>query len=671
MRSPLLYFILFFSLIQCKDPNQKKSATDYNSYLNKLNSTTNSTEQELYLDSITSLFRNESNTLEHRTNLVETAATAYNLGHAQQYFELSKRLYQKSKNAHDSIHTAQALYFIGDYFEERSQSDSAYYYYSKSNYLYRVLNDTLKQVKTSLYKAGILFDEGIYNESEAEILKTLNLLNNRSDFLYLYQSYNLLSITLSQNAQHKEALLYQYKALQTLNQLKQNEVDSKDILYSQVNCYNNMGNTYDKLLEFDQAQALYLKGLATTNIKSEKPALYAMLLNNLGNNYMLQNRHKEAFPFLIESLEIREELQLKPGIITSKIRLGDYFIHFNDTTAALKYWKEAYTLAKETKSNDEVMRSLKLLSSYDQQKSQFYSDLHFKAHDSIRNLEVKTRNKFARIEYETNEVEQKNEILVRRVSLLVIALGVLAILSFAIFFIFRLQAKNKKLRHLQDQQNSKEIIYKLLLQQDELGQQVLLQERNRIAKELHDGIINTLFSITLHLNQIFKSNDQQKDQLVGDLESASEQIRRISHDLKDQSFAQSNFAILIQTLIEKQSTTNTLFESLIAKNMDWSKFTYDQKINIYRLLQEAIQNVLKHAQATKCFIVLLENATSYVIKIQDNGIGFNTAKVKNGIGLRNFDERVQELGGSWTIESKFGKGTSLKIVIEKAVDPLD
>ncbi|MBW3518452.1 tetratricopeptide repeat-containing sensor histidine kinase [Flavobacterium sp. NKUCC04_CG] len=662
MKSPLIYILLLFSLFSCNDYNPEKATTTYQLYLNKLNAPNTSVPDQLnYLDSISQLFKNATNTSQHRERLIETASLAYNLGHKTSYFKLSKKLYEKSKISKDSAHTAQALYFIGDYYDEISQPDSAYYYYSKSTNLYHLLNDTLKQAKTSLYKAGILFDEGLYNESEAEILKTLHLLQNTTDIRYLYQSYNLLAITLSQNAQHKEALLYQYKALETLNQLKQTDMDPEDLHYSLVNCYNNMGNTYDKLSEFKQAENLYQKGLTTPNLKTEKPALYAMLLNNLGNNYMLQNQHKKAFPLLIAALSIRDSLQLKPGIITSKIRLGDYYIHIKDTATSLKYWKEAYSLAKETQSHDEILRSLKLLSNYDAEKSQFYSDLHFKTNDSIRVKEIQTRNKFARIEYETNEMEQKNEILVRRVSLLMMALGVFLILSLAVFFIIRLKAKNRQLRYIQDQQNSKEVIYRLLLQQDELGQQLLLQERNRIAKELHDGIINTLFSIKLHLN----SNSQQKEQLVADLESASEQIRQISHNLKDNTFAQSNFSQVIENLIDKQSTTTTAFESLIAKNLDWSPFSYDQKINIYRLLQEAIQNVLKHAEATQCFIVVLENATSIIIKIQDNGVGFNTSKSNKGIGLRNFDERVKELGGSWNIESKKGTGTTLKVVIEK------
>ncbi|WP_430614407.1 tetratricopeptide repeat-containing sensor histidine kinase [Flavobacterium sp. JP2137] len=663
MKFPLYCILIAFLCIQCQDHDRKKALTQYQLYLNKLNdSTTPLPEREHYLDSITELFDHENNTAEHRSHLKETAAAAYNQGYEQRYFELSKTLYKQSVNKQDSSLTAQALYFIGDYYEERNQSDSAFYYYSKSHNLYRSLNDTLKQVKTSLYKAGILFDEGIYNESEAEILKTLKLLNNNTEQRYLYECYNLLSIVLSQNSQHKEALLYQYKALQTLDELKKTDFSPKVLRNSQVYCYNNMGNTYDKLLDFEQAESLYTKGLSFPNLKREQPMLYAMLLNNLGNNYMQRQRHTEAYPLLIESLEIRDSLDLKPGIITSKIRLGDYHIHLRDTTAALQYWKDAYTLAKETRSNDDIVRSLKLLSNYDRSKAQYYSDLCFKAHDSLKKIEMQTKNKFARIQYETDEVEQKNELLVRRVSMMGLAVGGLTLLILGLIVIYRLEANNKRLRYLQEQQNSKEVIYKLLLQQDELGQQVLLKERNRIAKELHDGIINTLFSIQLHVG---KSDDAQKNRLIADLERASEQIRQVSHDLKDQSFVQSNFSVLIEALIDKQPQETTAFESLIPKNLDWSAFSYEQKINIYRLLQEALQNVLKHAQATKCFVVLSENATDLIVKVQDNGIGFNSDKVHKGIGLRNLEERMEELGGSWTIDSKIGVGSTVKFVIPK------
>ncbi len=666
MKSPYIYFLILFLFIHCKDYNQEKQSTVYQQYIAKLNTPTIlSIDQEKTLDSLSQLLTAEKNTLNHRKRLIETAGIAYNLGFNEKYYSLCQQLHRQSISENDSTHIAQALYFIGDYYEQRSQLDSAFYYHSKSNKLYQKLNDTLKQVKTSIYKASILFDEGIYNECEAEVLKTLKLLSSGSETRSLYECYNLLSITLSQNAQYKDALFYQQKALQELEKLQKTDTDPQQLRYSLSNIYNNTGNIYDKLLEFDQAKELYLKGLSIADLKNEKPALYAMLLNNLGNNYMLRNQHKVAFPLLTESLKIRDSINIKPGIITSKIRLGDYYIHYRDTTTALKYWKEAYLLAKESHSNDDIVRTLKLLSSYDPVKNQYYSDLYFKTQDSLKNIEILARNKFARIEFETNEVEQKNEVLIRRISLLGLALGTLAILLLALFFIFRLQAKNKRLRYLQEQQNSKEVIYKLLLQQDEIGQQVLIKERNRIAKELHDGIINTLFSIKLHIGQNKTTEDSQKEKLVADIEQASEQIRQISHDLKDNTFAQSNFSLVIQDLIDKQSTDTTVFESLIAKNLDWSGFTYDQKINIYRLLQEGIQNILKHAQATRGFIIILENSDSYVIKIQDNGVGFNTAKINKGIGLRNFEERVNELNGSWSIESKIGAGTTIKIVIAK------
>ncbi|MCP1996295.1 tetratricopeptide repeat-containing sensor histidine kinase [Flavobacterium sp. HSC-61S13] len=666
MKSPYIYFLIFFLFIHCKEYNQEKQSTIYQQYISKLNrSTTLPSDQEKVLDSLSQLLSTEKNTLDHRKRLIETAGLAYNLGFSEKYYSLCRQLHQQSVRENDSTHIAQALYFIGDYHEQRSQLDSAFYYHSRSNKLYQKLNDTLKQVKTSIYKASILFDEGIYNECEAEVLKTLKLLNSNSDTRSLYECYNLLSITLSQNAQYKDALFYQQKALRELENLRKTDIDPQQLRYSLSNSYNNTGNIYDKLSEHDQARKLYLKGLSMSELKKEKPALYAMLLNNLGNNYMLRNQHKKAFPLLTESLKIRDSIDLKSGIITSKIRLGDYYIHYRDTTAALKYWKEAFVMAKENKSSDDIVRTLKLLSSYDTDKNQYYSDLFFKTQDSLKNIEILTRNKFARIEFETNEVVQKNEVLIRRISLLGLALGALSVLLLAVFFIFRLQTKNKRLRYLQEQQNSKEVIYKLLLQQDEIGQQVLIKERNRIAKELHDGIINTLFSIKLHIGQNKTTEDSQKEKLVADIEHASEQIRQISHDLKDNTFAQSNFSLVIQDLIDKQSTETTFFESLIAKNLDWSGFSYDQKINIYRLLQEGIQNILKHAQATRCFIIILENADSYVIKIQDNGIGFNTAKINKGIGLRNFEERVKELNGTWSIESKIGTGTTIKIVILK------
>jgi signal transduction histidine kinase len=86
---------------------------------------------------------------------------------------------------------------------------------------------------------------------------------------------------------------------------------------------------------------------------------------------------------------------------------------------------------------------------------------------------------------------------------------------------------------------------------------------------------------------------------------------------------------------------------------------------MYRIVQEAIQNINKYSKAEKCFVILLKTSDKITIRIWDNGIGFNAEKVKYGIGLKNIKERTKALNGELKITSKIEKGTTIEIIFEK------
>lgn len=101
----------------------------------------------------------------------------------------------------------------------------------------------------------------------------------------------------------------------------------------------------------------------------------------------------------------------------------------------------------------------------------------------------------------------------------------------------------------------------------------------------------------------------------------------------------------------------------IDKYIEWSKITEKQKVHIYRIIQEALNNINKYAQAPKCFILILKKNNRIIIRIHDNGVGFDLQKNKKGLGFKIFEERVNELGGALKIKSEQGKGTTIEVVL--------
>lgn len=182
--------------------------------------------------------------------------------------------------------------------------------------------------------------------------------------------------------------------------------------------------------------------------------------------------------------------------------------------------------------------------------------------------------------------------------------------------------------------------------------------------ELHDGIVNSIFTTRFNLMQLESGAADKKQKLVEELKKAENEIRKVSHDLKQNLlFEDKTVPEILANLIEaQQNDFNTKFDLSVDKYIDWSAISSDAKIHVYRIIQEALQNSNKYSKAARCCVFLLKTGDKTTIRIWDNGIGFNPEKVKQGIGLKNIKERAKALNGELKISSNPDKGTTIEIV---------
>lgn len=367
---------------------------------------------------------------------------------------------------------------------------------------------------------------------------------------------------------------------------------------------------------------------------------------------------------LFESLRIRDSLHNVIGIVSSKINIGEYYLYKKDSIKALAYIKEGFILSQKIKSSPHTIQSLKLLMENDFKNKTYYTNQYIKINDSLHEVERITRNKFARIAYETDEIEDKNQLLVKRNTYILIIAVVLIVFLATFFLIYRLKSRNKELLFIKDQQEANEKIYQLMLKQQSETEKGREEERNRIAMELHDGIVNSIFTTRFNLIQLDSNAVDKKQQMVEELEKTENEIRRVSHDLKQNLlFEDKSLPEIITNLVESQQNQyNTKFDVSVDKYIDWSSVSSDGKIHIYRIIQEAIQNINKYSKAERCYIILLKTDDKTTIRIWDNGIGFNPEKVKQGIGLKNIKERTKTLNGVLKIISSIGNGTTIEVI---------
>ncbi len=199
------------------------------------------------------------------------------------------------------------------------------------------------------------------------------------------------------------------------------------------------------------------------------------------------------------------------------------------------------------------------------------------------------------------------------------------------------RAKNKELLFDKNQQKANEEIYRLMLRQQVRLEEGKINERNRIAEDLHDGVLGRIFGTRMGLG--FLSIEGEENTLkkhkgfIEELQKIEKEIRDISHELKTEYFtAGFNFIILVEDLLKSQSKIGQFEYTLFSdENITWNSINENVKINCYRILQEAIYNVNKHAKASQLEVHFKFVDHVMQVLIQDNGSGFNTRKKEKGL----------------------------------------
>jgi signal transduction histidine kinase len=621
-------------------------------------------DKEKKLDQIYKEILNQENDSVNRNLFLKVADKYYDLNNYDKYKKITEKVLEMAFMEKDTNHIAKSLYYLGDYYDQNSKLDSAFSYYSQSEKLYKRLKDSLNIGKLTLHKAGILFDAGNFNESEIEAVTALRIFPKANSTRLIYECYIVIGISLYELNNYKKSLVYFDLAFKLLDQLENENFPKSEIVNSRISCYNNIGMVYGKMKNYQEAMSFYNKALQIKNIKQNYPKSYAMLLNNFGYSKMKSGTFNGVNKILFESLRIKDSLGIELGVVSSKINIGEYYLLKNDTTKGFAYLKEGYGASKKLKSSSLTIESLKLLMENDSKNKSFYTNQYVKISDSVQQVERATRNKFARIAYETDQVEEKNLTLSKTNSKIIIGSGFIIFILGGFLLIYRLKSRNKELLFIKEQQEANEKIYHLMLHQQSETEQARNEERNRIAMELHDGIVNSIFTTRFNLMQLESGAADKKQLLIEELEKAENEIRKVSHDLqKNLLFEDQTLPEILANLIEYQKNEfNTKFDLSIDKYIDWSSVSSNAKINVYRIIQEALQNSNKYSEAKRCCVFILKTTDKITVRIWDNGIGFNPKKAKLGIGLKNIKVRTIALNGILKITSNAEKGTTIEVV---------
>jgi two-component system NarL family sensor kinase len=558
--------------------------------------------------------------------------------------------------------------------------------------------------------SGVYLDQGEIGKAKEHLLAAMDFYKNQPeeqlDYYILRSSY--ARIFLNEGNYLEAAKIY----LEVLAYYEQEGDDrQKGRAHAQV------GLAYDYANMFEQAQHYYEKSIHYRE-RSQDTLGLINTYNNLGILHKNQDKTVEAIQFYQKALQIAEAFGLEQHQINPRINLGVAHRILGKYADATKHYHHALVIAKklqmENKIND-IYNNLSHLyiAQKDYQKAYEYSQLGIAYVEKTQNLEdlVKYNYNLAlalhglgrykeaseimfkqrayadslynmanarnmaelNTQYETEKKEQQIELLSQQTQLqqlklkqrewaLAISILLLSLILLATYLIVR----HRKLKTAFQLKES------LRLQQEKATRDILEaeeRERRRIAADLHDGVGQWLSVSLLHLKQLEKEINVKVPELKDDMQIALQSVkdsydemRTISHQMMPHTLLKVGLVSAIKEFVhqlDKHQITVNLHVSELKNPLDEQTETI-----LYRVIQESINNVIKHAQATRLSIQLMQDLEGISATIEDNGKGFDKKILpQKGIGLQNMMDRVKVLQGFLEIDSSLGKGTQITVFL--------
>ncbi len=545
--------------------------------------------------------------------------------------------------------------------------DSAFYHYQKAYKSFQQL--PLDSTSLSL-RGRILYNMGSrqdffkdYLGAEKSVTEALKIFIDLEDNLRIYNCHNYLGMITGNMENYDKSLEYYKKAGENIKKLSKE--DGQILLYQNK---NNIAHTLLGLKKYDESENAYKELLSSKELKNKAPELYAIAMASLANVlFMSKSDYDESKKLLLDAMAINNQL----GFSEDQARVKQFYAEIltaqGDTLNAKNVAKEGLELAKASSNNFHHLEILRLLTHIDSENAVTYSDAFYNLSETIKEEERTTRDKFARIRLETDEVIQRNEALTRgKLIWTLVAIGLL-LSAIALYIIFTQRASNNKLKFEQKQQEANKEIYNLMLSQRGKFEEGKNLEKKRVSEELHDSVLGDLLSIRMFMGVLNEQNDEsameQRAQMIEKLREVEEEIRTISHEMNKASYEKFyNFIVSLEELVETIEASSGIECSFTYDDdVEWDALDGDIKINSYRIVQESLKNSVKHAQCNQALIAFKLSDGILTLTIQDDGVGFDVNKGRNGIGLRNLTSRAEKMNGTLHVDSGKGNGTTITV----------
>ncbi|MBB4119595.1 signal transduction histidine kinase [Mesonia hippocampi] len=461
----------------------------------------------------------------------------------------------------------------------------------------------------------------------------------------------------------------------------------------------NFANILKEQGRYEEALKQYQTVLEYRKKEGNKAAV-AYVMINISQILVDQERYQAAIPRLEETLKLLEELHFNSDMAIVLNDLGVCESKLGNTQKAIEYYERSLSIGESlslTNYNTSFYQNLSDL--YEKQKKykkalfyyhkavdislasraldkeKYVAELQEKYETELKETKIKLLEKDKKlneIELEQATSDVKKQRLLRNIFIMgfITLVGVLFLLRY--FYLQRISAQKELAA--QQEKNARQEINQLIrdhklsvIERYQKGQE---EERARLAREIHDGIGSDLAGIKIAFEHYLETQEDKKrgKRLLQAIDSSCKDVRALSHQLHPPSFSKIGFESFLKDVIEQFSLHNNLICNLLLYPKEEIDEIPEQILaHVYRIIQELLNNIAKHAKATEIEIQLTKHKDYLNLVVSDNGVGF-TPKKKPGIGIRNIQERIEKLKGTIEIDSSAQSGTSIAIDIPVKID---
>lgn len=624
-------------------------------------------QEQTVLDSLESLLPKQTG-LVKRSNLGELCYQ-YSFIDTKKAIDFGNQSVAVAVTLNDSVELANAYndlsipyYFAGDY-------DSSLVYNFKSLKIRQAVNDSLGVAKSYSKIANSYYELGELPKALEYNFKALELFEATGNDQYAGNLYSNIGNIYEVNGNYEKALEFQFKSIAYA------EKYNNRMMY--ISAQGNVANIYQRLKDYKKSNEVYMSIIPETKAMGNKGYL-ASIYQGMGVNARLLNDNALGIDYYEKSLQLYEEIGVKSGISLVLVNLGLCYMDEGNFAKSELMLKRGLELSKESNSYSQLRHAYQGLARLENHKgnyeeSEAYFDLYVSYVDSIYNENSNTLLSEMQVKYETAEKEKqiaKQEVSIANEQLRVKsrnnALWGLGIALLTLLFVGRYVYKQQKFKEQQlvEENRLKDQLSKVKVQNK------LQEERLRISKDLHDNIgaqLTFIISSVDNLNYIFTSADEKLKEKLNSIAKFSRstitQLRDTIWALNKDQIGFEDLKLRVLNFVESAKSAEENVQFSFFNSVETPIiFTAMQGVNVYRIIQESLNNALKYADATAIEVRIVEIKEHIVVEIIDNGKGFAINEVKKGNGLHNLEQRAEELHAEFNLSSSH-TGTVVKMSI--------